>query len=325
MERDTKYIMRWAACCASVIAASAVTTFNVLGDCGFRKNEQVIQEVVDAGKLNTFYTSTNAFRNVINYTKVDEVLVDYDIKAENSDLKEVQDTKKNYGIKFYIAADNQYMRLPAMSGSISQIKDGINVNVNSLMESYVRNYDYPSWDYKKRINDICMLWEFLVEQQGINENIAAAVIGSICFEGRVAMEQSSYKTFATLAEAEAKLSADKNDIGYGLVQWTYPSRRIKLLNNYRHVNSLGYDWESTCVLAECITIIEELNEYELFSSLYDYVDLEHALGMISCNYEKYSGCFEDWSLQNNVYYLQNGSGSGFNRLEYAENILTYFN
>lgn len=333
---DNKFILLRAASCVGTIALSAYLSYTSLvanaKDC--EKIYEVEETRTSNGASIGYMVLSSNLSDIFNTdTKESDVVV---LAEEQSDISIDDNTDVvSIGISFYVASENPYSNVVEpkdcissvtfKSGSKKIITDDIYVNVKTLMYIYNNEYTYPSWDYKKRINDIEMLWEFLVEQQGVNRNIAAAIIGSICFEGKVGMEQGSYSVFKNINEAEIKLSADANDTGYGLVQWTYPKRRKFLLSYYKHINdNYDYDWETVCVLAECCTLYSELLDYKLFDDIYSEVDLMHACGLVGDVYENYSGSSKDWKIVDGQYKLTSDNCSGFDRYKYALNILRYF-
>lgn len=312
---DNKLIMQWAAGCVVITTLSAFMTFKGLSYV--RSGPEMVTQV----RYRQTVVSGEQRICEVNLFEQSQQKIDY---------------VKEYNVVFYVAADNP--KVYSLSSNTIEVpsinfRDGykyitteaITINVNALMQAY--EYDYPDydWDTRGRINDIALLWEFLVNQQGVNKNIAAAVIGSVCYEGKVGMEQGSYRVFGSLAEAEGKLTAPANGIGYGIVQWTYPKRRKFLLENYRTIEQqFDYDWETTMVLAECCTLVSELRDYKLFNSLTDDVSLMHASGVICDVYENYSGSSSDWNMSNGQYYLTNDNCSGADRYRYSEKVLDHF-
>lgn len=315
---DNKFVIRWAAGCILITTLSATVSYNMLQQNRNRNYQN------DLSVSMCTYTVPH-IDGVINCVDVATL----EINKPEYESGYIESYVQQYGYTFYVASENPNSRsiINTVSRTVGDRIDinGIHIDVESLMNAYEGDYEYPDWDYKKRINDIHLLWEFLVNQQGVNENIAAAVIGSICFEGKVGMEQSSYATFTNMNDVKVKLSAEANNIGYGLVQWTYPKRRKFLLSNYEYVSSnYDFDWETTCVLAECCTLYSELIDYRLFNSLEEDVDLMHACGVIGNVYENYGDSSLDWQLVDGQYQLINSSGSGANRYVYSQNIIEYF-
>ena len=201
----------------------------------------------------------------------------------------------------------------------------VTVNVTRLMAAYDEELECPSWDYKKRIRDINFLWEFLVNQNNVHPTIAAGILGSVCFEGTVGMQQGTHQIFNGMNDVRAKLTADTTGIGYGIVQWTTAGRRAWLLKFYEQANSdLNYDWETKCVVAECCALLEELKKYKLFDNLHTEHDIEDATGRFAVEFEVYQNYWLDWSSKGDVYRLKPGANSGKKRYEYALHIYNYF-
>ena len=181
------------------------------------------------------------------------------------------------------------------------------------------DYEIPEWDIHARINTINILWEFLVNQQGVSEKNAAAIIGSICCEGDFGQVQKSKKTITSIEEARKTLG--KGGKGYGIVQWTYKTRQKSLLEYYE----LAYeqypdDWETTQIIAECSMLLEELKAYEIFDDLSVDTTIEDAVAHLSKEYFKYENYWKDWS----GYKLKSGNSNGQVRYNYATSIYGYF-
>ena len=205
------------------------------------------------------------------------------------------------------------------------LTDAVNVNIMRLMQVYKADYQAEPWDTKKKLNTINLVWEFLVNQNNVDPTIAAAVLGSIVYEGEVGMQQGTYHVFTGIQDARNKLTAPTTDIGYGLVQWTSKGRRQWLLQFYEKVNEdLNYDWETISVVAECCALLEEIKKYNLYEDLTMEYDIEDATGIFACEFEIYDGYKTDWSESNGHYTLRSGADSGLKRYKYALSIYDHF-
>ena len=213
------------------------------------------------------------------------------------------------------------IQMKAMDGSMVET-DQVEIDVQSILELYNANYDYPNWDKKQRINLVEALWEFLVGQQGVSPTNAAAIIGCIYAEGDFTEQQSTNHRFTDIDDVRSKLGYGK--YGYGIVQWTTKGRQKYLLEYYELTNNYSDDWQSVCIMAECSMLYEELKAWEIFNNIYEDTTLEDAVGRMSKIYEAYDGSQEDWACKNGSYKLQRNNSGGSYRLQMAESILDYF-
>lgn len=197
------------------------------------------------------------------------------------------------------------------------------LNSDKLMEIYYRSYITLPWDSKEKIALISTLWEFLVNQQGMDEMQASAVIGALMDEGNIGEEEGTYIKFSSIHDVRAKLGS--SDIGYGIVQWTYKTRQKALLEYYELAYALyPEDWDRVCIIAECCMLLRELEAYDMLSDDLSHTTLEDTVGRLCVRYERYSGCEEQWSNRSGQYRLLSNNCSGSLRFEYAKNIYKYF-
>lgn len=194
------------------------------------------------------------------------------------------------------------------------------LEMTAIDEVQNTTYDIPKWDIHERIDSINILWEFLVNQQGVSEKNASAIIGSICCEGDFGQKENRKKSIGSIQEARKLLGSGES--GYGVVQWTYSARQKALLEYYE----LAYeqypdDWDKTRIVAECCMLLEELKIYEVFDDLSDNsMSIEEAVGRLSKEYFKYEDYWKDWS----GYSLVPGNSNGRARYNYAMSIYGYF-
>lgn len=198
--------------------------------------------------------------------------------------------------------------------------DPVEVSVVRLAALSQQEYEIPEWDIKERMATIQVLWDFLVNQQGISPMNASAIIGSICCEGDFGQQQGTKNCISSISEARQVLGSGEE--GYGLVQWTYGSRQATLLKYYEMANEQYPDnFEQARMVAECCMLLEELKAYEIFEDIYTDTTIEDALGRLSREYFKYENYWEDWTKD---YTLKRDYGSGKSRLNYATSIYEYF-
>lgn len=198
----------------------------------------------------------------------------------------------------------------------------VSVNADSIMESYRMEYPEYDWDSKGKIRIIEALWEFLVNQNGVDEIIASAIIGTTMYEGEFGQQQGTYNKLQNIQSARSLLGS--GECGYGVVQWTYKTRQKGLLQYYELTNELfPDDWETACVIAECCMLLRELEAYGVFDDLYSHTTIEDAVGRMCLTYEIYDGASEQWSSAGGFHLIAH-EGSGYKRLEYSQNIYDYF-
>lgn len=181
----------------------------------------------------------------------------------------------------------------------------------------------PDWDYKGRIQDIYIVWHFLVDELDMSPMNASAMCGSIYFEGTFGEEQKTGETLENIEDARDKLGSGKR--GYGLAQWTFKERQNALLDYYELANEMfPDDWELAVKVAECCMLYEELKAYSIFSDIHVDTTVEDACGRVCLKYEAYENSETQWQRTNGEYKLVSNNGSGCMRLEYAYAIYDYF-
>lgn len=201
--------------------------------------------------------------------------------------------------------------------------DTILVDVDSLIDLYYTNDNSPVWDDKNKINTLRVLWNFLVEQQGIPETNAAGLLGNIYEEGEFAEQQGTDLYISNIEQARTLLGSGK--VGYGCAQWTYSARQKSLLEYYELAYKLyPDDWDKVRIIAECCMLLEECKAYNVFNDIYIPTSIEDATGRVAMKYETYNGCENQWSKTNGSYNVTAQSGTGYKRLCYAYDIYKYF-
>ena len=201
--------------------------------------------------------------------------------------------------------------------------DIISVDVDSLIDLYYTNDSSPMWDDENKINTLRVLWNFLVEQQGIPETNAAGLLGNIYEEGEFAEQQGTDLYISNIEQARTLLGSGK--VGYGCAQWTYSARQNSLLEYYELAYKLyPDDWDKVRIIAECCMLLEECKAYGVFNDIYSPTSIEDATGRVAMKYETYSGCESQWSKINGSYKVATQSGTGYKRLCYAYDIYKYF-
>lgn len=203
------------------------------------------------------------------------------------------------------------------------VTDTISVDADTLLELFYTNDNSPMWDDENKINTLRVLWNFLVEQQGIPETNAAGLLGNIYEEGEFAEQQGTDLYISNIEQARTLLGSGK--VGYGCAQWTYSARQNSLLEYYELAYKLyPDDWDKVRIIAECCMLLEECKAYGVFNDIYSPTSIEDATGRVAMKYETYSGCENQWSKTNGSYKVATQSGTGYKRLCYAYDIYKYF-
>ena len=203
------------------------------------------------------------------------------------------------------------------------VTDTISVDADTLLELFYTNDNSPMWDDENKINTLRVLWNFLVEQQGIPETNAAGLLGNIYEEGEFAEQQGTDLYISNIEQARTLLGSGK--VGYGCAQWTYSARQNSLLEYYELAYKLyPDDWDKVRIIAECCMLLEECKAYGVFNNIYSPTSIEDATGRVAMKYETYSGCESQWSKINGSYKVATQSGTGYKRLCYAYDIYKYF-
>lgn len=203
------------------------------------------------------------------------------------------------------------------------VTDTISVDADTLLELFYTNDNSPMWDDENKINTLRVLWNFLVEQQGIPETNAAGLLGNIYEEGEFAEQQGTDLYISNIEQARTLLGSGK--VGYGCAQWTYSTRQNSLLEYYELAYKLyPNDWDKVRIIAECCMLLEECKAYGVFDDIYSPTSIEDATGRVAMKYETYSGCENQWSKTNGSYKVTTQSGTGYKRLCYAYDIYKYF-
>lgn len=203
------------------------------------------------------------------------------------------------------------------------VTDTISVDADTLLELFYTNDNSPMWDDENKINTLRVLWNFLVEQQGIPETNAAGLLGNIYEEGEFAEQQGTDLYISNIEQARTLLGSGK--VGYGCAQWTYSARQNSLLEYYELAYKLyPDDWDKVRIIAECCMLLEECKAYGVFNDIYSPTSIEDATGRVAMKYETYSGCESQWSKINGSYKVATQSGTGYKRLCYAYDIYKYF-
>lgn len=226
-------------------------------------------------------------------------------------------SRVNMEIETLINKDNSQYEVPIntaphiKSGKVLKGQD-ITINIDDLSIYLDAEYKNYNWDTKRRIKDIYILKEILVNQLGMAPTKAAAIIGNICFEDSFAGLTNSAASLDNIHQAQNVLG--NGDRGYGCVQWT-ASYRQKGLKDYYEVISKDLDWELTSVIAETAYLYNELQVSGILGDLTEDGNLEHLTGVVGCIYEAYAMSTTEWYQVSGLY-----KTDGCDRYTYAKHI-----
>lgn len=180
-----------------------------------------------------------------------------------------------------------------------------------LSEEYVS----PDWDYRKRIQDINILTELLVNQLGVSKTKAAAIIGNVVFEDSFISRTNSKARIDSIDEARERIG--RGTRGFGIAQWTAKFRQETLLSYIEQANQ-HLDFEMACIVAETTFLYNELKYSNILGDLSEEGDIENCTGIIGVEYEGYKNHTSEWTKPGSEY-----SSLGSPRYSYACNIYKY--
>ena len=235
--------------------------------------------------------------------------VEEEIPIEEAEPEEVSTTVIFPSVE-YIKKDNTHT-----------YTEEIEFDMESLLRTYNETYSI-SWDDKGTFNTIATIYDFLVNQMGVNNRIASAICGNTYYEGIFGMQQKTYYVASSL---DSLYSLSKSDGGIGCVQWTSANRKTNLKNFYKAACEIyPDDFQSAKIMAELALIYTEIQDYKLFSNLNSAYSVENATGIVAVRYESYNGCELDFASTKGVYSLVRQNSNGALRLQMAYNIYKYF-
>lgn len=179
------------------------------------------------------------------------------------------------------------------------------VNTEAIVNELNTEHESPEWDYRKRVEDIYILSEILVNQFGVSKTKASAIIANCCFEDTFIALTTSEAYISTLEEMEYRFNNASR--GFGIAQWTQKKRRLALEEYYRSI-SQNYSWDMTSIIAETAYLYNELTLSGMIGDLSaDDMSLEQCTGILACEYEKYEGHEKDWVVSNGNYTSKNAA------------------
>lgn len=203
------------------------------------------------------------------------------------------------------------------------IVESIIGDIDVLASKYVNTTEYPEWDTYQKFPVVDVMWEFLVNQQGVPAENAAGILGSIYYEGRFGQQQKTDLCIANIEQARILLGAGQR--GYGICQWTSAERQDDLLSFYEAANTyFSDDWTKVKIAAECLMLLQEIQDYDVFVDLYTPTTIEDATGRVARLYEGYNNSWNEWSVYDSKYYCVDTDSNGGCRYKMAQTIYDYY-
>ena len=217
----------------------------------------------------------------------------------------------------------------------------IDVDIDELMGVYYETNEYGMLTKNTAaLQNTCV--NFLFEQMGLSPEIVAGIIGNVCNEGHFAQQQGTHAIISNLDDYIYLLESDDGR-GYGIAQWTYPTRQDSLrlyLDEAVRIVMDQYDatyeecvygeyYPTVVIIAELTHLYDELMDYDIFEDYTSYYDLEDATGRIALYYERYKNSKKHWAEddETGTCYLMStdSSNNGTLRLEIAKQVYDLMN
>ncbi len=185
----------------------------------------------------------NAIKNVglalKNISEVKQQLTDldfYDVNGkEKIDALDIskQDKTNNYveGLRNFCRLYNVKFSSDNMGevvGKLKEVDDMYHQVVGKVKNNMINNEDIKG----KRVESFGKMWTFFKLGMGVSDKVAAALMGNSFAESRL-NEGQVQSTAKDQDNYQYQLS---DGIGYGLFQWTYPSRKNSLIEIARSMN-----------------------------------------------------------------------------------------
>lgn len=220
-------------------------------------------------------------------------------KVNADDLNQVA----NEVVQVTTSYNDKVYTLPVQD--VKDFRSGATISVEQvpIYLGYIQNLlssdiEYPEWDTRKRIKDVLILKDILVDQLSVSETVAAAIIGNICYEDSFVSLTNSEASLSSQREANSKLGSGER--GFGIAQWTSKFRQNKL-KEYYNIASQDLDWDTAAVVAECMYLYNELTASNLLGDMSEECNLEDATGRLGYEYLAYANRSEEWEYQDGYY------------------------
>ena len=185
----------------------------------------------------------NAIKNVglalKNISEVRQQLTDldfYDVNGkEKIDALDIskQDKTNNYveGLKNFCRLYNVKFSSDNMREVVGKLKEADDM-YHQVVGKVSNKYIVMEKIYGSRVETFGKMWTFLKIGMGVSDTVAAAIMGNSFVESRL----NECQVQNTVIHPDSYQYKLNDNVGYGLFQWTYPSRKNDLINISESMN-----------------------------------------------------------------------------------------
>lgn len=185
----------------------------------------------------------NAIKNVglalKNISEVKQQLTDLDFYDVNGKKKidaldiSKQDKTNNYveGLKNFCRLYNVKFSSDNMGEVVGKLKEADDM-YHQVVGKVSNKYIVMEKIYGSRVETFGKMWTFLKIGMGVSDTVAAAIMGNSFVESRL----NECQVQNTVIHPDSYQYKLNDNVGYGLFQWTYPSRKNDLINISESMN-----------------------------------------------------------------------------------------
>lgn len=185
----------------------------------------------------------NAIKNVglalKNISEVKQQLTDldfYDVNGkEKIDALDIskQDKTNNYveGLRNFCRLYNVKFSSDNMGEVVGKLKEADDM-YHQVVDKVSNEYIVKEKIYGSRVETFGRMWTFLKIGMGVSDTVAAAIMGNSFAESRL----NECQVQNTVIHPDSYQYKLNDNVGYGLFQWTYPSRKNDLINISESMN-----------------------------------------------------------------------------------------
>lgn len=185
----------------------------------------------------------NAIKNVglalKNISEVKQQLTDldfYDVNGkEKIDALDIskQDKTNNYveGLRNFCRLYNVKFSSDNMGEVVGKLKE-VDDMYHQVVGKVSNKYIVMEKIYGSRVETFGKMWTFLKIGMGVSDTVAAAIMGNSFVESRL----NECQVQNTVIHPDSYQYKLNDNVGYGLFQWTYPSRKNDLINISESMN-----------------------------------------------------------------------------------------
>lgn len=185
----------------------------------------------------------NAIKNVglalKNISEVKQQLTDldfYDVNGkEKIDALDIskQDKTNNYveGLRNFCRLYNVKFSSDNMGEVVGKLKEADDM-YHQVVDKVSNEYIVKEKIYGSRVETFGKMWTFLKIGMGVSDTVAAAIMGNSFAESRL----NECQVQNTVIHPDSYQYKLNDNVGYGLFQWTYPSRKNDLINISESMN-----------------------------------------------------------------------------------------